>query len=195
MSRKRALAIALAFEGALLLLSFGLGWVTGVSPFGRLRFSGSGMMAGVATGVVLLGILALVTRSTWPPIARLEAIVREFVAQFFAQAKLVDLAIVSALAGIAEEALFRGVLQAALAGALGTVPGVMLAAALFGLAHLITPTYAVVAAAVGVLLGSLLVITGDLAAPIVAHTLYDFLALAWLVRTTGPVPEEVDRGP
>lgn len=175
---------ALAFEGGLLALAFALGWVTGVSPFRNLRFSASGVMAGAGTGVGLLVVLTLATRWRWPPLARLEDIVREFVARFFAQATLLDLAMVSALAGIAEEALFRGVLQGALLGAIGTVPAVSAAALLFGLAHFITPTYAIAAALIGALLGALLVMTEDLAAPIVAHALYDFLALAWLVRGT-----------
>lgn len=193
MSRRRSLAVALALEGALLLLAFGLGFVTDAPPFRWLAFSGPGVVAGILAGLGLLGGLALITRSNWPPIARLERIVREFVAQFFAQAKLVDLAIVSAFAGVAEEALFRGVLQVALTGAVGTVPAVGLAAAVFGLAHSITPAYAVVAAAVGLFLGGLLVATGDLAAPIVAHALYDFLALVWITRTGEHTPVDGPR--
>lgn len=178
--------MALAFEGSLLVLAFALGRVTATPPFRLLHFSGPGVTAGALTGVALLVILTLATRSEWPPLARLEQIVREFVAQFFARATLLDLALVSAMAGIAEEALFRGVLQGALLGTVGTVPAVGAAALLFGLAHFITPTYAIVATMIGALLGALLVTTGDLAAPIVAHALYDFLALAWLVRTTEP---------
>lgn len=178
--------MALLFEGGLLVLAFALGWVTGTAPFGRLHFSRPGVTIGVLAGVGLLVILTLATRSKWPPFAQLEEIVREFVAQFFARAKLVDLAIVSALAGVAEEALFRGVLQVSMVGAVGTVPAVGIAALLFGLAHCITPTYAIAATAIGALFGALLVATGDLAAPIVAHALYDFLALAWLVRTAVP---------
>ncbi|MGH7564897.1 MAG: lysostaphin resistance A-like protein [Gemmatimonadota bacterium] len=184
MSRGRSLAVALVFEGGLLVLAFVLGLVTGTAPFRLLHFSVPGVTVGVLAGLGLFGILAPATRSGWPPIARLEEIVREFVAQFFARATLLDLALVSALAGIAEEALFRGVLQVALLGVVGTVPAVGIAAALFGLAHFITPTYAIAATMIGTLLGALLVTTGDLAAPIVAHALYDFLALTWLVRTT-----------
>lgn len=195
MSRRRSLAVALAFEGGLLVVAFALGWVTGVPPFRRLAFSGSGVAAGVLAGVGLLAGLTLATRSSWPPLARLEEIVREFVALFFARATLVDLAVVSALAGVAEEALFRGVVQESLSGAVGTVPAVGLAAVLFGLAHYITPTYAIVATGIGALLGALLVATGDLAAPMIAHGLYDFLALAWLVRTTEPIPVEGDPEP
>lgn len=187
MSRGRALVLALLFEGSLLLLAFALGWATGEGPFRLLRFSTTGIAAGAAAGLALLGLLALAARSGWPPIARLEKIVREFVALFFARARLLDLAIVSILAGVAEEALFRGVLQMALAPEVGTFPAIGVAAAAFGLAHYITPTYAIAATAIGVLLGSLLVATGDLAAPIVAHSLYDFLALAWLTRKARPV--------
>ena len=182
MTRGRALGLAFLFEGALLLLAFALGWVTGHAPFGLLRLSPSGLAAGVAAGLLMLGLLGLAARTGWPPFARLEAIVREFVALVFARATLLDLAIVSALAGIAEEALFRGAVQAALVGVVGPLPAVGVAAALFGLAHYVTFAYAVAATAIGILLGALLLTTDDLAAPIVAHALYDFLALTWLAR-------------
>ncbi|MGH7571590.1 MAG: CPBP family glutamic-type intramembrane protease [Gemmatimonadota bacterium] len=185
--------MAVTFEGGLLVLAFVLGWLTGIAPLRHLRFSAPGVMAGAATGLGLLVILTLATRTEWPPLARLEDIVREFVDQFFARATLLDLALVSALAGVAEEALFRGILQGAFLSVVGTVPAVAAAALLFGLAHFITATYAVAATLIGALLGALLVATGDLAAPIVAHALYDFLALAWLVRTADHAPRT--RGP
>ena len=38
----------------------------------------------------------------------------------------------------------------------------------------------------GLLLGGLWIATGNLLVPIVAHAVYDFLALVWLVKFEGP---------
>jgi hypothetical protein len=89
---------------------------------------------------------------------------------------------VALLAGLGEEALFRGVLQPALATHLPVAAAVAITAVAFGVAHWITPTYALLAAIVGIYLGGLLVLSGNLLVPVVAHGLYDIVALALLVR-------------
>lgn len=180
--RPSIVAVALAFEGALLVLAWGLGAWLDAPALGRARFGAGAVALGVAGGGVLLVVLLPALRSEWPPFARLTETVRAFVREWFADASILDLAAVSAMAGIAEEALFRGVVQTALADLWGAVPAIVVAGILFGLAHAVTVTYAVVAAAVGMALGALLAATGDLAAPILAHAVYDLLALVWLTR-------------
>jgi len=61
----------------------------------------------------------------------------------------------------------------------------LIASVLFGLFHPITPTYAALAAAIGLYLGWLWLACGNLLTPIVTHALYDFLALAYLVKLRG----------
>jgi membrane protease YdiL (CAAX protease family) len=53
---------------------------------------------------------------------------------------------------------------------------------LFGLLHLVTPTYAVLAALMGGYLGWLYVRTGNLLVAIIVHALYDFFALSYFVK-------------
>jgi uncharacterized protein len=74
------------------------------------------------------------------------------------------------------------VIQPALAGYLPLAAAVALTAALFGVAHWVTPTYALLAGLVGAYLGLVLLLSGNLLVPIVAHALYDVVALALLVR-------------
>jgi membrane protease YdiL (CAAX protease family) len=90
--------------------------------------------------------------------------------------------VVAALAGIGEEALFRGVVQSALLGRLPGWAAVLVTAAAFGAAHALTLTYAVLAALVGAYLGWLHLASGNLLVPILAHALYDFVALRLLLR-------------
>jgi membrane protease YdiL (CAAX protease family) len=96
------------------------------------------------------------------------------------------LVVVAAAAGVGEELLFRGLVQAGLSRLLGPVSGpwIALAAAsvLFGVCHWLNTTYAVLAVLAGVYFGLLLMSTGSLWTPIVAHAAYDFLALLYLIR-------------
>lgn len=182
MSRGRLLALAAAFEGGALALAWGIGAAAGAPPFARLALSGPGVVLGLLAGAALFLPVVPLSRATWPPLERLAEAAREIAARFFADASLLDLAIVSILAGVAEEALFRGTIQTAVAREAGIGPGIAVAALLFGLAHPITPAYVVSATILGAAMGGLLAWTGDLAAPILAHALYDFLALLYLTR-------------
>jgi membrane protease YdiL (CAAX protease family) len=114
--------------------------------------------------------------------ARLVALVTDRAGPMFARSTLAELVLVSTLAALAEEALFRGVLQSALGAHLPAWAAVLAASALFGLAHFLTPLYALVAAIVGIYFGLLLVLGGNLLVPIVAHGLYDVVALRALQR-------------
>lgn len=86
-----------------------------------------------------------------------------------------ELLVAAAVAGFAEELLFRGLLQPWI----GLVP----ASLLFGLAH--APTlellaFSTWAASVGLLLGILYELTANLAHPVLVHGLYDAVALLYI---------------
>jgi hypothetical protein len=80
-------------------------------------------------------------------------------------------------AGIGEEWFFRGVLQ--------PVVGLTASSLLFGLAHVgsskMVP-FGLWATAMGFVLGGLAIVTGGLLAPIVAHGVYDIVALEYIRR-------------
>lgn len=178
----KILAMAVLFEGGLLLLAGWVGAALGVPAAPQIHLTGWGGLWGVAGTLPLLISLAWATRSTWAPLARLRTILDRVVEQLFARCSLMDLAIIASLAGLGEEALFRGVLQTALAGSLNVWLAVFLIGALFGLVHFISTTYAIYAGLVGVYLGALHVLTGNLLVPILTHAVYDFVALTYLVK-------------
>jgi uncharacterized protein len=115
-------------------------------------------------------------------VRRLVDLVVEQLGPALATRSAAQLALLAALAGIAEEFLFRGVIQAALTHWLPEITALFLASALFGLAHFVTPTYALLAAGAGLYLGTLYLLQGNLLVPVVAHAVYDFVALLYLVR-------------
>jgi hypothetical protein len=85
---------------------------------------------------------------------------------------LIDIAVISWLAGFAEELLFRGVLQAKF--------GIAIASIVFGLVHCVTPAYIVVATAIGLFIGLVYHASGSLLLVIQLHAVYDFAALVYL---------------
>jgi membrane protease YdiL (CAAX protease family) len=89
-------------------------------------------------------------------------------------------------AGVGEEMLFRGVLQGVLARWLGTWEGLAVASLLFGLLHPISTTYVVVAGLLGAYLGAVWILSGNLLVVVIAHAVYDYLALRALFRDREP---------
>ncbi|MFN0024524.1 MAG: lysostaphin resistance A-like protein [Parvularculaceae bacterium] len=83
---------------------------------------------------------------------------------------------IALLAGVGEELLFRGIMQASLTDYPVAV-AVVLPNIVFGALHARKLGYALLAFGVGVYLGWLTVLTESLAAPILAHAAYDFAAL------------------
>jgi membrane protease YdiL (CAAX protease family) len=185
--RRDVVLLAVLFEGGLGVLALALGWLIGCPVWQKLHADArDGLWAVGATLPLLLIFLLFVN---WPigPLARIEAFAEEFIEPLFRPCTLFDLAVISLLAGLGEEMLFRGVLQDTLSHWLNPWLGLTLASVLFGLLHLITPTYAVLATLMGAYLGWLYDRSGNLLVAVVAHTLYDFFALAYLVK--GPTQD------
>jgi uncharacterized protein len=171
-------------ECVLLGLALALGWLTGINPLASLRLDGCAALAGVAATLPLLAALRWCVTTEWPPIRRLVATVVEYLSPFLAGISPAGILALSAMAGVAEEALFRGLIQAGAARHLPEWMALLVAAALFGAAHWLTPGYALLAGLIGLYLGALFLLTDNLLVPVVTHALYDVVALAVLVRMT-----------
>lgn len=137
--------------------------------------------------VVGLGVAALLALVQWwlqtsaPAVGPVEAmrdLQRTVFEPLFAPLSLAEMVAISALAGIGEEILFRGAVQAAF--------GWPIAAVAFGACHLGLSArgwvLGVWAALAGAGLAALAIATGGLVAPIVAHAAYDLAALIWIRR-------------
>ena len=95
---------------------------------------------------------------------------------------VLQLLAISVIAGISEEAFFRGAIQGSLADRGGVVLALVSASSVFGACHLLTYTYAIVAAFIGAYLGLLWIWTGNLLTPMITHAVYDFVALVYFLR-------------
>jgi CAAX protease family protein len=179
---RRMVWFGVAFEGSLAVVALALGWLLGQWPLLKIHWVPKDLLWGIA-GCVPLFLLFLVC-VRWPvgPLVRIKQISQELIGEWFAQSTLMQLALISLLAGIGEEALFRGVIQDAFIEWTSPIAGVALASILFGLMHPITPTYIVLAAIMGAFLGWIFMTTENLLPAIITHGLYDFLALTYLTR-------------
>jgi membrane protease YdiL (CAAX protease family) len=176
------LRLAAAGEVGLLLLAWAVGRWLGISPLEQLHLTPAALGAGIVGVVPLLVGLRWTLTTAAASIRRLVALVIDQLGPLLAQRSQLELVMLAALAGFAEELLFRGVLQVGLARVLPDSGALLVAAAVFGLAHFITPAYALLAGIAGLYLGGLFLLQGSLTAPVVAHALYDVVALNCVAR-------------
>ncbi len=104
------------------------------------------------------------------------------IGEMFPSGSTAQFAMVAILAGVGEELLFRGALQTKIGDWTTPLIGLTITSLLFGLAHALSKLYFLFAVAVGGFLGWLAWRYDDLVAPMVAHSVYDFLALVYLSR-------------
>ena len=175
---------AAGLQGAVLLLALGIGPLVGAPPMRHLHPSLPDALWGAAAALppALAAILAVRRRMTWA--LRLTEVVEEALKPLLA-CSAARLALVSVLAGLGEEALFRGVLQTAVGARWGDLAGWLAGGLLFGAAHFMTRAYAALAALFGLYLGGLYLWSGNLLVPAAAHAAYDFVLFLYLRRRAG----------
>ncbi len=191
--------VGILVEGGLILLALVLGWF---GFFDRSQILGElnvaklihGAKWGVVALVPMLGYLILF--HFWKPsfYQPIQETVDRRIRPMFSNATVIEMLIISILAGIGEELFFRWSLQGGVATllepAIGSPfafgMGLFLASAGFGLCHWVNSTYAVVTFLVGLYLGGVMIWTGTWIAPAIAHSIFDFVALIYIVNSKPP---------
>jgi uncharacterized protein len=172
---RRILPIVVLGEGALLAIACAWAWYARLPlPFGS-GVAGVLWGTGAAVALAALNLTLLRARGNRWPGDSLRHVCQVIVRPLFEHVNAPQIVAVSVLAGAAEELLFRGVLQ--------LLVGLPAASVIFGAVHVGGRGfvgYGVWAACIGALFGWLMVQTGGLLAPIVAHAVYDALALAYV---------------
>jgi uncharacterized protein len=181
-ARAVIIIFAVFFEGGLAPLSLILGWFFGHPPLDRFVWSMQDAVWGVAATIPLILMFLAILR--WPigPLARVKKFCDLEVVPLLDESTWSELALIAVSAGVGEEMLFRGVIQASLRSWLGVPWGLGLASLLFGLLHPISVPYMVIAAFLGFYLGTVWILGGNLLTVMITHGLYDFAALAYLIH-------------
>jgi membrane protease YdiL (CAAX protease family) len=177
MPSRRVFVLAVLTQSVLVVTAFTLSQLLQLPPrWGEPRRD---IIVGIVGALVLATAnytLLVHAPANWL-VSGVRAVYHEVLVPLFARFGPISIVILGALAGIGEEWLFRGVLQ--------PLVGLVVASAAFGLAHVGARSmlpFGVWASAMGFVLGGLATITGGLTAPMVAHGVYDMLALAYLRR-------------
>jgi uncharacterized protein len=177
MSARRVLVAALATQAGLIAAAWWAAGVLDLPP--RWGRPWRDAMIGVAVALTL-GVVnhLLLTRapSNWLSDG-VRGVYRETIVPLFRGLPLWGTIAIGVAAGVGEEWVFRGILQ--------PLVGLIAASVIFGLAHvggIRMVAFGVWAAMMGVIMGVLAMVTGGLTAPMVAHGLYDILALEYIRR-------------
>lgn len=185
--RHNIVMLAVLTEGGLLVAASLLGWALDQPPLRFFDWTLRGAFWGVAATTPLLVLFFVFL--CWPigPLQRIQRFSEEVIRPLMAPCSWIDLLGISALAGLGEETLFRGVLQEAVSRWFNSAwVGILVVSCLFGLMHSITLTYFVLASLMGAYLGCVwLYADHNLLVIVIAHALYDFVALLWLLRGPG----------
>lgn len=185
--RARFLRITTWFQCGLLALAYLLGLVAGIDPLASLRFEWTGLFWGVAGVFPMFGVFAWLY---YRPVGNLELIKRILIQNLgplLNSCHWYDLLAIALMVGFSEELLFRGVLQPWMESAWGYAGGLLGSNLLFGLAHMVSPMYALLAGLTGLYLGWMMDVGGErnLLIPALIHAIYDFVAffvVVWSFR-------------
>jgi membrane protease YdiL (CAAX protease family) len=128
-----------------------------------------------------------------PTLRQLREQVQWLIAEMFPDGRLGQFALVAVLAGVGEELLFRGVIQTLLVDWTNPIAGLLLASLVFGAAHALSKLYFALATLIGVCFGWLVLEYNDLVAPMIAHSVYDFVALVYISRSRPGVGNGANR--
>lgn len=177
MTLSQFLVGAAAFEGALLLVAFVLGWMVNVHPTAELTWSLQDFGFGLLATIPMLLLLAACWLSGSQGLQQIRVLVRDLIGPFLERCRLIDIIFLALLAGVCEEVLFRGLVYQ-FVKAWNPTLAIMLTNVLFALAHAITPLYALLAGFIGLYLTALMTVDSspNLLIPITAHAAYDFVA-------------------
>ncbi|MEQ9364540.1 MAG: CPBP family intramembrane glutamic endopeptidase, partial [Leptospirales bacterium] len=175
--REEGLKSAVFFEGVLGVGAVFFGWLIGFYPLDLIQLDASlPYDLGFALLITAPMALAFVLLARYPlgPFHMIRRHMDEIIVPLFHKLSVFDLLLISLLAGVGEELLFRGLLQPAIGYWTGPLGGLLVASVLFGLAHLITPTYAIMAGLMGLVIGWSSMYTENLLTAILIHAAYDF---------------------
>jgi CAAX protease family protein len=184
--RSDGFAMAVVVEGGLALLALLVAWIFQIPLREKFPEFGAPLTKAILNGILatlpMLAIFWFLVNSHRPTLRQLREQVEWLIGEMFPNGSIAQFAMVAVLAGVGEELLFRGALQTKIGDWTTPIVGLAITSLLFGVAHALSKLYFMFAVAVGAFLGWITLTSNDLVAPMVAHGLYDFLALVYLSR-------------
>jgi hypothetical protein len=174
-SRLKIMTIALLMEGVVFFLALLLASYFDITLFPLTRNLAYDILIGTAGAIpAIIFFLFLISERAKgiPFLGSLRQIVLTDIKKIFTETGVIDLVVISLLAGVSEELLFRGVIQAKF--------GIVVASVIFGLIHYVSPAYVIVTMVMGFYIGVFFYVSKSLLVPIQIHFIYDLTALIYL---------------
>ncbi|RLA26097.1 MAG: CPBP family intramembrane metalloprotease [Gammaproteobacteria bacterium] len=173
------------FESALILVAIVLGWFADINPFEFIIFNEQVIINGIMGTLPLCLIFIALNQLQMDSLQKIRQVLHETLGPSLSKHHWTDLFVLAAIAGIAEEILFRGVIQPWIENSWGVMVGILASSVIFGLVHAVTALYFVMATAVSIYLGYYLDYdnTRNLLTPIIIHGLYDFFAFVVILHS------------
>lgn len=184
-SNENLFNLACYFEASLVIVAVVLGWFLGIDPFKNIIFSEPAIFIGLLGTLPLILLFIALNQIDNRYLQQIRQILLDTFGPAMHQQHWTNLLVLAAIAGSAEEILFRGVIQPWMESSWGVTAGLIGSNIIFGLVHAVTPLYAVLATLVGIYLGLSLDYGGqrNLLTPIIIHGLYDFLAFLMILSS------------
>lgn len=167
----------LLVESSLVIIAVILGWLLGPDVWQSLSWNWNDALWGCLAALPPLIIILLIDLFPFGPFRHVADISERILRPLLRECRWPDYFLLSALAGFCEELLFRGWLQPFLNQWVPLWSNLLIGGFLFALCHLITPAYFVIAWLISLYLGFLLIWTDNLLVPMLAHGVYDLLAI------------------
>ena len=149
-----------------------------------------GVAFGLFATIPMLLSIVLTALVPWRPLVELRELVQTKLAPFFRGMPSWALFLIALGAGLGEEWLFRGFGIQGVGWLLPDVwsplmvqwTAILIVALIFGGLHALTPMYFLLTFVMGIYFGYLVLLTESLLPAVVAHGLYDYIALLYIMR-------------
>lgn len=175
--RRDLLLNTLLVEGGLAGLAMVFAWFLGPELWIALKWSWVDVVWGILGAIPPLVIILLIDRYPIGPFRHVADISDRILRPLLKNCRWPDYFLLATLAGFCEELLFRGWLQPYFAIYLPLWASILIGGFIFGLCHLLTPAYFIIAWLISIYLAMLLVWTDNLLVPMVTHGVYDLIAI------------------
>ncbi|MGC8886221.1 MAG: CPBP family intramembrane glutamic endopeptidase [Verrucomicrobiia bacterium] len=179
-NRTNLFVAGLIIEFLVFIAAVGLSFLFKYKLFHNFEISPLAFFKGIAFAIPPFILLLIILRSDLNPFKRIKEILYNFVDSYLGFCSVYQLALLSLVAGIGEEALFRGFLQGILGNQFGGAIGIVVTNLAFGSLHLITQTYGIIAFLIGCYLSGVIHYTDNLFIAMWCHAIYDFAALCYI---------------
>jgi len=167
-------------SGVLMLIAFGASILSGypkdVGDIGVKSF-----LMGALFGVALFVLMMFIGRYLQRHVSSYYNLIVEL-RDLFSNLSWATIIVISVMAGVSEELLFRGVIQSYLISISNPGFGIIVSAFLFGIMHFYNRLYIALTLIVGLFIGWLYYDTQSLLLVVVLHSVYDVLAFASIVK-------------